>query len=143
MVFLGFVVSSKGIEMDPSKVQAILDWPVPTTLTEVSSFHGPAEVCSGNEAELFFQSELALEKLFVLSSLTLLWKGTHCLQSNGPKLLQKPLVSWLLWWMRSWILLEVSKLPFPTFFVVLILKQTVLPREGASLPNLSAIMFPL
>ena len=42
LVFLGFVVSSKGIEMVPFKDQAILNWPIPITLTEVRSFHGSA-----------------------------------------------------------------------------------------------------
>lgn len=31
-------VSSKGIKIDPSHVQVILDWPIPTTITEVQSF---------------------------------------------------------------------------------------------------------
>eukprot|EP00268_Persea_americana_P043977 TRINITY_DN4436_c0_g2_i4.p1 TRINITY_DN4436_c0_g2~~TRINITY_DN4436_c0_g2_i4.p1 ORF type:complete len:191 (-),score=23.12 TRINITY_DN4436_c0_g2_i4:635-1207(-) len=42
VIFPVFVVSSKGIAMDTSKIQAILDWPIPTTLTEVRSFHGLA-----------------------------------------------------------------------------------------------------
>jgi hypothetical protein len=40
--FLGYVVSAEGIKMDPSKVQAILEWPVPKTVVEVRSFHGLA-----------------------------------------------------------------------------------------------------
>ena len=40
VIFLGYVVSAQGIKMDPDKVKAILDWPIPTTLTEVRSFHG-------------------------------------------------------------------------------------------------------
>lgn len=39
VVFLGFVLSRKGIEMDPCKGQSILDWPIPTTSTEIRSFH--------------------------------------------------------------------------------------------------------
>ena len=42
MVFLGFVVSADGIEVDIEKVKAIQDWPTPTTVTEVRSFHGLA-----------------------------------------------------------------------------------------------------
>ena len=42
VIFLGYVVSAQGIKMDPDKVKAILDWPIPTTLTEVRSFHGLA-----------------------------------------------------------------------------------------------------
>ena len=42
VVFLGFVVSSKGVEVDPSKVKAILEWPIPNTLHKVRRFHGLA-----------------------------------------------------------------------------------------------------
>ncbi|PKI52751.1 hypothetical protein CRG98_026872 [Punica granatum] len=39
VVFLGFVVSSKGIQVDEEKVKAIKDWPTPKSVTEVRSFH--------------------------------------------------------------------------------------------------------
>ncbi|KAG7543275.1 Reverse transcriptase domain [Arabidopsis thaliana x Arabidopsis arenosa] len=42
VVFLGFVVSSQGIQVDESKIQAIQDWPSPKTIGEVRSFHGLA-----------------------------------------------------------------------------------------------------
>ena len=42
VLFLGFVVSSKGVEVDPNKVKVIRDWPILTTLNEVHSFHGLA-----------------------------------------------------------------------------------------------------
>ena len=42
LVFLGFVVSSKGIEVDDSKVEAIRNWPTPTNVSQVRSFHGLA-----------------------------------------------------------------------------------------------------
>src|SRR3954468_1885062 len=42
LVFLGFVVSSKGIEVDTSKFSAIHDWETPTNVGEVRSFHGLA-----------------------------------------------------------------------------------------------------
>ena len=38
MVFLGYVVSSKGAFMDENKVKAIVDWPTPS-VHEVRSFH--------------------------------------------------------------------------------------------------------
>jgi len=38
--FLGFIVSGEGIEMDPSKVQDIRDWPTPKSVKEVQSFLG-------------------------------------------------------------------------------------------------------
>jgi hypothetical protein len=42
LIFLGFVVSSKGIEVDDTKVKAIQTWPPPTTLSQVRSFLGLA-----------------------------------------------------------------------------------------------------
>ncbi|XP_031374138.1 uncharacterized protein LOC116188807 [Punica granatum] len=42
VVFLGFIVSSKGVEVDEEKVRAIKDWPTPTTIVEVRSYHGLA-----------------------------------------------------------------------------------------------------
>ncbi|GJV31416.1 reverse transcriptase domain-containing protein [Tanacetum coccineum] len=35
VLFLGYVVSSKGIQVDESKVAAVQEWPTPTTITEV------------------------------------------------------------------------------------------------------------
>ena len=42
LVFLGFVVSKKGIEVDEEKVKAIQEWPTPTTISQVRSFNGLA-----------------------------------------------------------------------------------------------------
>src|SRR4051812_41944340 len=42
LIFLGFVVSSNGIEVDVSKVKDIRDWPIPTNDSELRSFHGLA-----------------------------------------------------------------------------------------------------
>ena len=42
VAFLGHVVSEKGIEMDPAKIEAITKWPRPNTVTEVRSFLGLA-----------------------------------------------------------------------------------------------------
>ena len=36
--FLGHVVSENGIEPDPEKVRAVVDWPTPRNLTEARSF---------------------------------------------------------------------------------------------------------
>ena len=38
--FLGHIISQRGIEADPSKVQKILDWPAPKNLKEVQQFLG-------------------------------------------------------------------------------------------------------
>ena len=34
IIFLGYVVSAKGIEMDEAKVKAILEWPTSKSITE-------------------------------------------------------------------------------------------------------------
>jgi hypothetical protein len=36
--FLGYVVSIEGLSMDPGKITSIVEWPTPTTLTELRSF---------------------------------------------------------------------------------------------------------
>ena len=40
--FLGYIVSSQGLSVDPGKDEAIRTWPIPTTITETRSFHGLA-----------------------------------------------------------------------------------------------------
>ncbi|XP_026384542.1 uncharacterized protein LOC113280104 [Papaver somniferum] len=42
VTFLGYIVSDTGISVDDSKVKAIVDWPTPTSIREVRSFHGLA-----------------------------------------------------------------------------------------------------
>ena len=42
IMFLGFVVSGKGIEVDEEKIKAIKEWPTPKSVIEVRSFHGLA-----------------------------------------------------------------------------------------------------
>lgn len=42
VIFLGFVVSANGVEVDEEKIKAIRDWPTPKSITEVRSFHGLA-----------------------------------------------------------------------------------------------------
>ncbi|GKB03451.1 hypothetical protein Tco_0831594 [Tanacetum coccineum] len=42
VLFLGYVVSGDGIQVDESKVAVVQEWPTPTTITEVQSFHGLA-----------------------------------------------------------------------------------------------------
>jgi hypothetical protein len=38
--FLGFIITDKGIEADPAKIQTILDWKTPRRLSDVRSFLG-------------------------------------------------------------------------------------------------------
>jgi hypothetical protein len=40
--FLGHVVSPEGIAVDPGKVKEVLEWKLPTTVSEVQSFLGLA-----------------------------------------------------------------------------------------------------
>jgi hypothetical protein len=40
--YLGHVISSEGIVVDPAKVKAIMEWPMPTNVPEVCSFMGLA-----------------------------------------------------------------------------------------------------
>jgi len=43
VVFLGHVISEKGISVDPKKIEAVLKWERPTNVTEICSFLGLAE----------------------------------------------------------------------------------------------------
>ncbi|KAL4285150.1 hypothetical protein GQ457_16G018810 [Hibiscus cannabinus] len=38
LTFLGYIVSSQGVEVDPEKIKAIQEWPQPTSITQNSSF---------------------------------------------------------------------------------------------------------
>ena len=42
VLFLGHVLSSEGISMNPEKVEKVQDWPIPTNMKEVHSFLGLA-----------------------------------------------------------------------------------------------------
>ncbi|GAV80694.1 hypothetical protein CFOL_v3_24154 [Cephalotus follicularis] len=42
VTFLGHIVSSEGLSLDPSKIESIVDWPQPRNVTEVRSFLGLA-----------------------------------------------------------------------------------------------------
>ena len=41
-IFRFFLILREGLNMDPKKVQAIIDWPSPRNIFEVRSFHGLA-----------------------------------------------------------------------------------------------------
>ena len=42
VVFLGFVVNTNGLHVDPEKIKAIQEWPTPQNVGDVRSFHGLA-----------------------------------------------------------------------------------------------------
>ena len=66
IMFLGFVVSAKGLEVDPDKVKAILEWPIPSTLQELRSFHG---------LSTFYRR-------FIISFSTIMAPITDCMKKN-------------------------------------------------------------
>jgi hypothetical protein len=47
VIFLGHVISAGGICVDPGKVEAVLKWENPTTVTEIRSFLGLAGIIEG------------------------------------------------------------------------------------------------
>ncbi|KAL0539664.1 hypothetical protein IC582_023880 [Cucumis melo] len=43
VTFLGHVVSSEGVSVDPAKIKAVTSWPRPSTVSEIRSFLGLAD----------------------------------------------------------------------------------------------------
>jgi len=37
--FLGFMVNKSGVHVDPAKIKAIQEWPVPKNVGDIRSFH--------------------------------------------------------------------------------------------------------
>ncbi|XP_042387537.1 uncharacterized protein LOC121979609 [Zingiber officinale] len=60
--FLGHVVSSKGISVDPQKIEAITSWEKPKTVQEIRSFLGLAGYYQ-RFVEGFFQHSLAIDTI--------------------------------------------------------------------------------
>ena len=40
--YLGHIITANGVSVDPSKIRAILEWPVPQNVSEIRSFMGLA-----------------------------------------------------------------------------------------------------
>ncbi|TYJ98666.1 hypothetical protein E5676_scaffold507G00570 [Cucumis melo var. makuwa] len=51
VTFLGHVVSSEGVSVDPTKIEAVISWPRPSTVSEIRSFLGLA-ACESSFQEL-------------------------------------------------------------------------------------------
>ena len=45
VAYLGYIISRQGLSPDPEKVEAIVKWPIPKSMTEVRSFMGLARWC--------------------------------------------------------------------------------------------------
>ena len=72
MTFLGHVVSKDGIQVDPKKIEAVADWPRPTTVTEIRSFLGLA----GSLAHISTERRPIIKELHDLIDQGLQWKVT-------------------------------------------------------------------
>lgn len=44
LIFLGYLLLAEGMKVDPMKIKAIHDWPIPKTISEVPTFHGLASL---------------------------------------------------------------------------------------------------
>jgi hypothetical protein len=64
---LGYIVDEHGVDVDPTNIQVIRDWPAPTTLTELRSFLGLAN---------FYQR-------FVLGFSHIAWTLSQVTKGNG------------------------------------------------------------
>ena len=42
VIFMGFIVSKHGVEVDESKIEAIKNWPIPLNISQIRSFLGLA-----------------------------------------------------------------------------------------------------
>ncbi|XP_022868114.1 uncharacterized protein LOC111387763 [Olea europaea var. sylvestris] len=56
VVFLGFVVSAYGVEVDEENIKTIKEWPTPKNITEVRSFHGLAS---------FYRQRISIEAVLM------------------------------------------------------------------------------
>ncbi|PPQ76896.1 hypothetical protein CVT24_008781 [Panaeolus cyanescens] len=83
--FLGHKISRAGIEADNSKVQKILDWPVPTSATEVRRFLGLVRYLNAFLPKLAIQSAI-LDKLTTKSCNTNFPAWTQVHQSAFEKI---------------------------------------------------------
>ena len=62
VIFLGHVVSVKGIQVDPKKIEAIMEWKQPKNVAEICSFLGLAG-CYRRFVEVFSSIAAPLTKL--------------------------------------------------------------------------------
>ena len=73
--FVGYLVSSEGIEADSSKLKAINDFPKPTNISELRSFMGMANQLSNFSKEISAVAELLRDLLSTKNCFT--WTQIH------------------------------------------------------------------
>ena len=61
LVYLGHIISEKGMRMDPKKIRVIVEWPRPRTVMEIRSFHGMVNVYHKYIHHFFETSTLVME----------------------------------------------------------------------------------
>nr|KYP48877.1 Retrovirus-related Pol polyprotein from transposon 17.6 [Cajanus cajan] len=93
VIFLGFVVSKNGVHVDPEKIKAIQEWPIPTNVSEVRSFHGLASFYR-RFVPNFSTLASPLNEL-VKKDVVFLWQEKHNLafQELKQKLTQAPVLA--------------------------------------------------
>nr|KYP59330.1 Retrovirus-related Pol polyprotein from transposon 17.6 [Cajanus cajan] len=93
VIFLGFVVSKNGVHVDPEKIKAIQEWPIPTNVSEVRSFHGLASFYR-RFVPNFSTLASPLNEL-VKKDVVFLWQEKHNLsfQKLKKKLTQAPVLA--------------------------------------------------
>ena len=75
IIFLGYVVTKDGIEMDKSRIEAITNWPTPSSIHDVRSFHGL----------VFFYSRFIREFSSIMAPVTEFLKGYKFKWTNVAK----------------------------------------------------------
>ena len=55
--YLGYIISENGIQINPKKLNTILDWPVPTSIKEIQQFLG---FCNFNQRFIHKYSKIAM-----------------------------------------------------------------------------------
>nr|KYP52749.1 Retrovirus-related Pol polyprotein from transposon 17.6 [Cajanus cajan] len=93
VIFLGFVVSINGEHVEPEKIKAIQEWPIPTNVSEVRSFHGLTSFYRQSVPN--FSTLVSPLNELVKKDVVFLWQETYNLafQELKQKLTQEPILA--------------------------------------------------
>ena len=93
VAFLGHIISAEGITVDPQKIDAIIKWPRPTTVTEIRSFLGLAGYYR-RFVEGFSQLAVPLTKL-TRKGVKYIWSENceHSFQELKRRLIEAPVLT--------------------------------------------------